>query len=78
MHKSALHNLVTLTEAQKSVRETYERNHAALQSLRQEALNGLRLNRIDEAIFELDDKYYRLFIDPDDEIQVSPISKIFT
>jgi hypothetical protein len=78
MDKSALHNFVTLTESQKSVKETYERNHVALESLKQEALKGLRLNRIDEAIFELDDKYYRLFIDPDDKIQVSPISKIFT
>ena len=79
MTKQELKDYLSLEQSQKSLNAEYQRNQIQLDSLRQKARHALRSSvSTDDAIFELDSIYYRLFIDSDDEIQVSIIPKILS
>jgi hypothetical protein len=77
MTNPELNKYLTLRDTQKTVRAQYERDQAQLVGLSVKARQFLRSStNEDQAIFELDGAYYRLFIDSDDDIQVESISKI--
>lgn len=77
MNNAELNNFVVLEQTQKDITAQYERNQILHKVSRQKARALLRQSTSDDqAIFELDGKYYRLFIDSDDDIQVEIIHKI--
>ncbi|MFM7888022.1 MAG: hypothetical protein ACKPCM_15330 [Pseudanabaena sp.] len=77
MTNQELSQYIELEAAQKRLRDEFERQQAILNSLRRRAKEFLRNHaHADEAILEIQDTYYRLYLDSDELIQINAISKI--
>lgn len=77
MTNPELNKYLALIDSQKALKAQYERDQVQLVTLAVKARQFLRSStNEDQAIFELDGFYYRLFIDSDDDIQVESIQKI--
>lgn len=77
MTNQELSQYIELESSQQALREEFERQQFILDSLRRKAKEFLLSNaQCDEAILEIQDTYYRLYLDPDELIQIKPIVKL--
>jgi uncharacterized protein (UPF0128 family) len=72
-----LHNYIVLDQTQKDIKAQFERNQINLDVLKRKARQLLKSACCgDESLIEYDGDFYRLWIDSDEDIQLTLIKKI--